>query len=117
MQMKEFSFLVRVPVSYSKEQVATANITWNALINQWKLENIYIISFPFPADGYLVSGKDKVINKGSVIQDNLKVVSNIFLKAENEQAALELAKTFPVLEYGGSVEVREIPQRPVPATD
>ena len=110
--MKEFSFLVRVPVSYSREQVSAANPKWNSLIEQWKSDGIYIISFPFPGESYVVAGKSKIIKKESVISDNLRVVSNIFLQVENIEAALELAKSFPILEYGGSVEVREIPPRP-----
>lgn len=112
--MKEFSFLVRVPVSYSREQVSAAGTKWNLLIEKWKSDGIYMISFPFPGDGYVVAGKNKVIKKEAVITDNLKVVSNIFLRAKDMESALELAKTFPILEYEGTVEVREIPPRPNP---
>jgi len=110
--MEQFSFIVRVPGTYSSEQVAAANEKWKALLEKWKQEKIYITSFPFPSDGSLVSGKEKIISKGSIIADGLKVVSNIFLTAEDEGSAIELAKTFPVLEYGGTVEVRKIQQRP-----
>lgn len=113
--MKEYSFLVRVPVSYSKEQAAAANEKWNLLLNQWKMDGIYIISFPFPTDGYVVAGKDKTVRKETVVADNLKVVSNIFLRATAMEDAIELAKFFPVLEYGGTVEIREILPRPVVA--
>jgi hypothetical protein len=109
--MKDFSFLVRVPVTYSPEQVKAANSKWNALIEQWKQDGIYITSFPFPAEGYIVSGSYKA-EKKSVISDNLRVVSNIFLRSGSIEDAVELAKQFPVLEYGGTVEVREIQQRP-----
>lgn len=111
--MKEYSFLVRVPVTYSKEQVTAANEKWNMLLNQWKTDSIYIISFPFPTDGYVVAGKDKAVRKEIVISDNLKVVSNIFLRANTMESAVEMAKSFPVLEYGGTVEIREILPRPV----
>jgi hypothetical protein len=110
--MKEFSFVVRVPVSYSKEQVQQANSVWTTLLENWKKEGAYIISFPFPAEGYVVSGKEKSIKKGSVTSDDQRVVSCIFLRAGSIDEATELAKTFPVLEFGGSVEVREILQRP-----
>jgi hypothetical protein len=111
--MKEFSFLVRVPVTYSREQVAAANVKWNALLEQWKKEEIYITSFPFPGEGFVVAGKEKAIKKESVISNNLRVVSNVFLRAKDFDQALELAQTFPILEYEGTVEVREIPPRPV----
>lgn len=35
----------------------------------------------------------------------------------NIEGAVDLAKTCPILEYGGSVEVREIPQRPAKPTN
>lgn len=110
--MQQFSFIVRVPVTYTPEQVAAANEIWKVLLDKWKQENIYITSFPFPSDGFLVSGKEKTVAKRSVITDGLKVVSTIFLTAENEESAIELAKSFPVLEYSGSVEIRKIQQRP-----
>ena len=110
--MKEFSFIVRVPVGYSSEQAKAANPKWEILLEQWKKDNIYITSFPFPSEGYVVSGSEKTTEKKSVISENLRVVSNIFLQAESMEDAIELAKQFPVLEYGGSVEVREIMRRP-----
>lgn len=109
--MKEFSFLVRVPVSYTSAQAATVNSKWNALIEKWKQEGAYITSFPFPGEGYIISGEQKTVKKGIVISDELKVVSNIFLKSETMESAIELAKAFPILEFGGSVELREIPAR------
>lgn len=110
--MKEFSFLVRVPLTYSREQVAAANVKWNSLLEQWKKEEIYIISFPFPGEGYVVSGNERAIKKESVVSDNRRVVSHIFLRAKDFESALALAKTFPILEFDGSVEVREILPRP-----
>lgn len=114
-KMKEFSFLVRVPVTYTREQVAAANVKWSALLEQWKKDEIYITSFPFPGEGFVVTGKEKTVTKESVIANNLRVVSNVFLRAKDFDQALELAKTFPILAYNGTVEVREIPPRPAPA--
>ena len=112
MKMKEFSFIVRVPLTYSREQVQQAGAIWNSLIEKWKSDGIYITSFPFPGEGYLVSGKNRETTKESVVSNNTRVVSNIFLKAEDFEKAIALAKTFPILDYEGTVEVREIPPRP-----
>lgn len=114
-KMKEFSFMVRVPLFYSREQVNAANPKWNSLLDKWKADGIYMISFAFPGDGWVVAGKDGLAKKETIVCDNLKVVSNIFLRAENMESATELAKSFPVLEYGGTVEIREIPPKPAPA--
>lgn len=106
--MKEYSFIVRVPLSYSTEQARMANSAWKACLEKWKADGIYITSFPFPSEGYVVSGPEMTVTKESVVSNGQRVVSAIFLRAENFDQANELAKTFPVLPYGGSVEVREI---------
>ena len=111
--MKEFSLLVRVPVSYTPEQVKAAGPRWDALLDKWKADSIYITSFPFPGEGYIVSGAEKSITKGAVVSDSLRVVSNLFIRAINIERAVDLAKACPILDFGGSVEVREVPQKPV----
>ncbi|MEO7766609.1 MAG: hypothetical protein ABIS01_04255, partial [Ferruginibacter sp.] len=114
-KMKEFSLLVRVPLTYTAEQAKAVNPKWDSILSQWIADSVYIISFPFPGEGYVVSGSEKSIKKGAVTSDNLRVVSNLFIRAVNIESAIELAKACPILEFGGSVEVREIPQRPVKA--
>ena len=112
-QMKQFSLLVRVPLTYTTEQAKSVNPRWDALLDQWKADSTYIISFPFPGESYVVSGAEKTVKKESVISENRRVVSNLFIRAANIEAAVELAKDCPILEFGGTVEVREIPVRPV----
>ena len=103
--------LVRVPVSYSREQAKAVNPEWDRLLDEWKATGIYITSFAFPGEGYVVAGAAREITKGIVVADNLKVVSNIFLQAVSIEEAVEQAKKCPILAYGGTVEVREIPPR------
>ncbi|WP_257669926.1 hypothetical protein [Parapedobacter tibetensis] len=69
----------------------------------------YIISFAFPGESYHVSDAGRSVKKESVISDNLRVVSVIVLRATDMENAIELAKDCPILEHGGTVEVREIP--------
>ncbi|HEY0771901.1 MAG TPA: hypothetical protein VGD31_16360, partial [Sphingobacteriaceae bacterium] len=107
--MKQFSLLVRVPDTYGKEQAQLAGPLWDKLIDQWKEEGVYILSFPFPGESYTVSGSEKIVRKETVLSNNLKVVSNIVLQSESMEQALDLAKSCPILLYGGTVEVREIP--------
>lgn len=111
--MKEFSLLVRVPMTYTTEQAKAVGPQWNALLAQWKKDNVYIISFAFPGESYVVYGAEGSVKKETVLSDNLRVVSNLFLRAENMEGALRLAKACPILPFGGTVEVREIPARPV----
>ena len=109
-QMKQYSLLVRVPLDYSTEKAKSVNPAWDRLLQEWRDEQVYVLSFAFPGESYTVSGKDKVEKKESVVAGNLRVVSNLVLQAESMEKAIALAKRVPILEFGGSVEVREIPK-------
>jgi hypothetical protein len=109
-EMKQFSLLVRVPITYGTEQAKLVGPEWDKLLERWKGEAVYVLSFAFPGEGHTVSGPEKKVKKETVLSDNLKVVSNIVLQAETMEQALELAKACPILLYGGTVEVREIPK-------
>ncbi len=108
--MKVFSLLVRVPVTYTTEQAKKAGPLWDVALEHWKATSVYVTSFAFPGESYVVAGPDKSIREETVLSGNLRVVSNIVLRAATMEAALELAKDCPVLAYGGTVEVREIPR-------
>lgn len=108
--MKQFSLLVRVPETYSAELAKSVNPKWDKLVEQWKAEGVYVLSFAFPGESYSLSGIEKTVRKESVLSGNLRVVSNIVLQSETMEQALELAKSCPILLYGGMVEVREIPK-------
>lgn len=109
-KMKQFSLLVRVPDTYHPEQAKTVNPLWDKLLATWKATGVYVISFAFPGEGYTVTGDEKTIKKETVFSGHLRVVSNIVLQTATMQQALELSKACPVLPYGGTVEVREIPR-------
>lgn len=109
-QMKQFSLLIRVPVTYTSEQVKLANPLWEKTLQEWKSKGVYILSFAFPGESYTVSGSTKAVKKETIISNNLKVVSNIVLQAESMEQVIELAKECPILTYEGSVEIREIPK-------
>ncbi len=110
--MKQFSLLVRVPVTYTTEQAIAVGPQWNELLDTWKAEDVYIISFAFPGESFTVTGAEKTIKKEIVLSNDLKAVSNLVIQAEDITQAIERAKQCPILVHGGSVEVREIP-RPV----
>lgn len=109
-QMKQFSLLVRIPTDYTTEQAKKVGPLWDKLLEKWKSDGVYILSFAFPGESYTVTGKEKSVSKETVLSGNLRVVSNIVLQAKTMDEALELAKSCPVLEYGGKIEVREIPK-------
>ena len=57
-------------------------------------------------EGYVISGEDRTITPGAVLGAGGAIVSTITLRAETIEAAIELAKACPTLDYGGTVEVR-----------
>ncbi|GAB3696885.1 hypothetical protein GCM10027592_20520 [Spirosoma flavus] len=108
--MKQFSLLVRVPDTYTSEQAKLVNPEWDKLLDIWKTEGVYVISFAFPGESHTVSGAEKTVKKESVFSGNLRVVSQLVIRAEGAEQALERAKSCPIVAYGGTVEVREIPK-------
>lgn len=108
--MKQFSLLVRVPNSYNSDQAEEVFPEWEKLLDEWQKSGIYVLSFAFPGESYTVSGATKTVKKETVLSDNLKVVSQVIIHANDMPHTLELAKKIPVLPHGGSVEVREIPK-------
>lgn len=108
--MKEFMLLFRQP-SYdysdvSKEEMAALSKKWNewwkGIEKQGKLAR----------RGPLLSMEGKVLKPGGVVTDGPfveikeKLGSFIVVKAENIEEATTLAHGCPVLDQGGSVEIR-----------
>jgi hypothetical protein len=107
--MKDFSLVVRVPITYTTEQARAVGPQWDNLLAKWKQENIYVISFAFPGESRVVTGVEKTLSTGPVVSDGLRVVSNIVLRVPTLEDAIAQSKECPILSYGGSVEIREIP--------
>lgn len=115
-KMKEFILLVRVPTTYSTEQAKAVNPKWDIVLAKWKADNTFVTSFVFPGESYVLSGAERLVKKEVVVSNNVKVVSNIILLAASLEEAVDLAKACPVLDHGGTIEVREIPPRATQAT-
>lgn len=97
-----FVVLVRVPANYSNDLAKSVHPQWEQAIADWKASGHYVTSFAFP-------GPAETFPQQAPAPAGMRLVSNIVLRAENKAQAMELAKACPVLKYGGSVEVREIP--------
>lgn len=111
-EFKNYILLVYLPLNYGPDNAKEVRSQWNALLEKWKAEGTYNTSFVYPNDGYLVTGSGKSVAHGGVVSNNFKLVSNIILRAANHEGALALAKSCPVLEQGGMIEVREIQPNP-----
>lgn len=108
--LKQYSVLVRVPETYGTAAAQTVGPLWEQLLAEWKASGVYVISFVFPGESMTITGAEKLVKQETVIANHLKVVSNLVLQAEDWDQVIELAKACPILEYGGSVEIREIPK-------
>jgi hypothetical protein len=114
-KMKEYILLNRVPLNYGGKEAKEVIETWNNVMGKYKADSIFVTSFVFPNEGYVISGSEKTVKKETVSANNLKIVSTIVIKAASYEEAIELAKAFPILQQGGTVEVSEIMSRPLQA--
>ncbi|GAA4302970.1 hypothetical protein GCM10023143_05820 [Compostibacter hankyongensis] len=111
-KMKEYILLIRLPIGYGPTQAQAVRTQWTTLTDQWKADGIFVTSFIAPTDGYVVTGKDRNVAKKSIVSNNTKVISNIIVKATDIEQATKLAQQCPILNQGGTVEVRETQPRP-----
>ncbi|MBP1651334.1 MAG: hypothetical protein H6Q26_1491 [Bacteroidetes bacterium] len=118
--MKAFVVLVKVPLTYTTEQAKAVNPQWEKAIADWKASGHYITSFAYPGESKVIAQQaetknpahpeDSNVTTQQATIENLKQVSSILLRAENIDEATILAQSCPILKYGGSVEIREIPK-------
>ena len=110
--MKEYILLNRVPSSYGTVEAKQVREAWDKVLKRWKSDSLFVISFVFPNEGYVISGLEKNAKKETILANNMKIVSTIILKAKNFEDVIELAKQCPIIEQGGTVEICEVQQRP-----
>lgn len=110
--MKEYLFIIRLPLSYGPEQAASVREQWTALTDQWKADAIFVTSFIAPTDGYVITGNDRSIARKFIASGDTKVISNIIIKATDIDQATQLAQQCPILDQDGMIEVKEIQPRP-----
>lgn len=108
--MKQYSVLVRVPETYGTSEAQKVGPLWEQLLAEWKKAGVYVLSFAFPGESYTITGAAKEVKQETVLANHMKVVSNLVLQAGDWEKVIALAKACPVLNYGGSVEIREIPK-------
>jgi len=110
-KMKEYMLLIHLPLSYGPDQASALREKWTALTDQWKANGIFVSSFVFPGESYIVAGTNSVTQK-DIVSNGLKVVSTIIIRASDFKEAVQLAQNCPILEQEGIVEVREVQPRP-----
>ena len=114
--MRQFIFLLRPSVkSLSEEQIKQRTIQWRSLIFSLARQGKLVAWQVFENEGAKVSGAgNRIVEDHPVVENNESAGGVITITAENFEEAVELSKSCPVLDYGGSVEVRPLKPPPGP---
>jgi hypothetical protein len=109
-KMSEFTYLFRGRLTTGSPDERQKHmqkwVAWfKALGEQGRLKNP---GHPLEAAGKVVSGTDKVVKDGPFAEAKDVVGGFIIVEANDLAHAAEISKGCPILEVGGSVEVRPI---------
>jgi hypothetical protein len=109
--MSEFTFLFRNsdPSARSPEQMQKSMQKWLAWFKELgEKGHIKDPGRPLEDAGRVVKGKQKTVHDGPYAEAKDIVNGYILIEAEDLPHAVEISKGCPILEVGGSVEVRPI---------
>jgi hypothetical protein len=108
--MSEFTYLFRGrETPGSPEQVQKHLEQWLAWFKDLGAKgHIKDPGHPLEASGTVVRGKQKAVNDGPYAEAEDVVGGYMLIEANDLPHAVELSKGCPILEVGGSVEVRPI---------
>jgi hypothetical protein len=108
--MSEFTFLFRGREKWaSPEQMQKSMETWLAWFDELKKKgHLQRPGHPLEFNGNVVRGKDRIVSDGPYAEAKDVVGGIIFIEAADIVQAVELSKGCPILDTGGSVEVRPI---------
>ena len=108
--MSEFTFLFRGrDTSASPEQMQKTMEKWVAWFKELGAKgHIKDPGHPLQGTGKVVRGKDKIVNDGPYAEAKDIVGGYTLIEARDLDQAVEISKGCPILEVGGSVEVRPV---------
>ncbi len=108
--MSEFTFLYRGrDTNASPEQMQKTMEKWRAWFKELgEKGHLKDIGQPLEAAGKVVQGKQKTVTDGPFAEAKDVVGGFTLIEARDLEAAAEVSKGCPILEAGGSVEVRPI---------
>jgi hypothetical protein len=106
--MKEYVLIMRInPAPLAPDNLADVRAKWKIVVDDWTARGIFVTSNQIVQEGVVVSGREGTAHPGSVTSDGARIVSTINIRAASLTEAATFAKVVPLLEYGGTVEVRE----------
>jgi len=108
--MSEFTYLFRGRnTSASPEEMQKHMEKWVAWFKELGAKGyLKDPGHPLEGDGKVVSGKQKIVNDGPYAEAKDVIGGYIVIEARDLAQAAEISKGCPILEVGGSVEVRPI---------
>lgn len=108
--MSEFTYLFRGrDTNASPEQMQKTMEKWVLWFKDLSAKGLLKDpGHPLEHSGKVVTGKQKVVHDGPYAETKDVVGGYVVIEARDLDHAVELSKDCPILEAGGSVEVREI---------
>jgi hypothetical protein len=105
--MSEFTYLFRGDTTASSEQLQKTIQKWDAWMKELSAKgHIREPGRPLERTGKVVKGKLKIVNDGPYAQAKDLVGGYMVIDAADLAQAVEISKGCPILDGGGSVEVR-----------
>jgi hypothetical protein len=108
--MSDFTFLYRGrDTNASPEQMQKTMENWRAWFKDLgERGHLKDIGHPLESAGKVVKGKQKAVTDGPFAEAKDVVGGFSLVQARDLDHAVELSKSCPILDVGGSVEVRQI---------
>lgn len=109
--MEEFLFLFRGEEPRGKlspEQIQQRIMRWRAWLQELSRGGHFKAGQPLAEAGRVVAGRERLVSDGPFAEAKELVAGYFVVVAADLTEATELAKGCPVLEEGGSVEVRPV---------
>lgn len=110
-QTKEFMLLFRFEPNFnyqpSEAELSTMHQEWGAFIGGIALQEKLVTTSQLGFEGVKIS-RSKELENGIYIAENETISGNMIIRANGMTEAVEMAKNCPILNMGGSVEVRDI---------
>jgi hypothetical protein len=109
--MSDFLFLFRggrSGATPSPEDMQRSLQKWGAWIDGLAKAGTFKAGEPLEGGGKVVSGSKKLVTDGPFVESKEVVGGYFIVNARNLDDATEISKGCPILEDGGSVEIRSI---------
>ena len=107
--LKDFMLLFRMELNPdyqpSQKELATMKRSWGSWIGGIAQQARLVSSHQLGLEGNSISKSQKV-KPGFVIEGKKSLSGNLVLKAANLEEATKMAEYCPILEMGGTVEIR-----------